>query len=93
MRLSEREKDLIREKTGEIFGEAEIYLFGSRMLPQSLGGDIDLFVVPRSKEALTRKRFRLAGVLEMILQKPVDVVVARDPRRRIEQEARRGLLL
>jgi predicted nucleotidyltransferase len=44
MRLTQNEKDSIKKTFLEVFGEGEIYLFGSRVDDSKRGGDIDLFI-------------------------------------------------
>ena len=45
MRLTERQRNIIRETTKEIFGiDAEVKLFGSRVDDKLKGGDIDLLI-------------------------------------------------
>ena len=56
MRLSTKERVIIKETLTQIFGECEIYLFGSRLREDTKGGDIDLFVVPKNKEEHLQKR-------------------------------------
>ena len=52
MRLSKKEIQVILRVAKEIYGEGvEIYLFGSRINDEKKGGDIDLYVVPRSEKA------------------------------------------
>ena len=93
MRLLSREVSLIKEKVNTVFGEASIYLFGSRMDDMKQGGDIDLFIVPKNREEIFRKKMKIKTVLEDILYKPVDIVVAKNKNRLIEQEAYKGLKL
>jgi len=92
VRLTDEEIKLIKKLTNEIFGESEIYIFGSR-LKDKKGGDIDLYIIPKNKENLFVKRIRLASKLENLLGKPVDVVVNRNKNRPIEREALKGLKL
>lgn len=74
----------------QIFGDATIYLFGSRLDPDKKGGDIDLYVVTEINENLVEKKIKTLSKLERVLHKPVDMVVHRDFSRAIEQEALRG---
>lgn len=93
MRLSTKEINLIKKSVQTIFGEAGIYLFGSRTDNQKKGGDIDLYIISKVQEDLFRKKLRLKTLLEDVLYKPVDIIVSTDKERLIEKEARRGIVL
>ena len=93
MRLSSKEIETIKTTIHDIFGEATIYLFGSRLNPNKKGGDIDLFVVAKDKTDLLQKKIKALAKLERALHKPVDIVVHRDFNREIEQEALKGEIL
>jgi len=58
-----------------------------------VGGDIDLYIIPENKKDLFVKKLRLKAVLEDLLFKPVDIVVARNGNRFIEKEAKKGVEL
>jgi len=45
MRLSSHEVDVIKKAVHRLDGNAQIYLFGSRVDDQLKGGDIDLLIV------------------------------------------------
>lgn len=90
MRLSDKERETIKATISRFFGDATIYLFGSRLDKSKKGGDIDLYVVPQNKEHLTEKKIKALAKLERMLHKPVDIVVHRDFSREIEQEALQG---
>ncbi len=91
MRLSKREIELIKNKVQTVFGDAIVYLFGSRMNDRKKGGDIDLYIVSNSKENLFRKKIRLKTLLEDVLYKPVDIIVSTNKERLIEKEAIKGI--
>ena len=93
MRLNSKEIKIIKENTQKIFGKSKIILFGSRIDDEKVGGDIDLYIVPENKEDLFIKKLRLKAILEDLLFKPVDIVIARDENRLIEKEARKGVEL
>lgn len=94
MRLSKKEVNLIKNNVSNIFGESIIYLFGSRVNDTLKGGDIDLYIVSKEKDDLFKKKLKLKSVLEDILFKPVDIVVAKDNKRVIEKEAlSKGLII
>jgi predicted nucleotidyltransferase len=91
MRLSDQERHTIRAVTAEVFGpDARVMLFGSRVDDTRRGGDIDLFVDAPDTSNLSAKKIRFAVQLQMRLgEQKIDIVVASDPSRTIEQEARR----
>jgi len=91
LRLSEREVSIIKNRVQSIFGKAVVYLFGSRVDDSKVGGDIDLYVVSNKKENLFQKKLKLQITLEDLLYKPVDVILATNPNRLIEQEALKGI--
>ena len=93
MRLSKKEAEIIKSQTKKIFGEVEIFLFGSRIDENKRGGDIDLYIIPQNKNDLFTKKLKLKSVLEDLLFKPVDVVVSKDKNRLIEKEAIKGIEL
>lgn len=91
MRLSDQERRIIRNAAEEIFGpDARVMLFGSRVDDARRGGDIDLFVETPDTADILAKKMRFAVQLQMRLgEQKIDIVVATDPSRLIEQEARR----
>ena len=93
MRISVKETEIIKSKVHAIFGEAFVYLFGSRVDESKRGGDIDLYVISKTKEDLFKKKIKLKIILEDILYKPVDVIVGIDKNRLIEKEAIKGIKL
>lgn len=96
MRLSEHERGVIRETAAEVFGPGvRVMLFGSRVDDSRRGGDIDLFVETADSADIVMKKNRLAAQLQMRLgEQKIDIVVASDSSRLIEQEARRtGVVL
>ena len=90
MRLSTNEINLIKNKVNIIFGETIIYLFGSRIDDDKKGGDIDLYIISEVNEDLFKKKIKLKTILEDLLFKPVDIVIAKDENRLIEKEAMKG---
>ncbi len=91
MRLSSKEKEIIKKQIEIVFGDAVIYLFGSRVDDSKKGGDIDLYIVPKISDNLFKKKMKIKAMLEDILYKPVDIIVAKNKERLIEQEALKGL--
>ena len=91
MRLSKKKIKLIKDKVSLIFGEAVIYLFGSRVDDTKKGGDIDLYIISEINDNLFQKKLKLKILLEDMLYKPVDVIVSTDKNRLIEKEAIMGV--
>lgn len=95
MRLQAYEIDAIKTSFQNAFKEGSIYLFGSRVDDNLKGGDIDLYIIPESREILKgKKRKFLIDLKSKIGDQKIDVIVFRDKNRIIEQEAlRNGVLL
>ncbi|NPA10614.1 MAG: nucleotidyltransferase domain-containing protein [Epsilonproteobacteria bacterium] len=75
LRLSE--KELSQIKKIKDFIDADIYIFGSRLEMNKRGGDIDLYIVPKSKISAREKvllKMKIRSFLEDELLIPVDVV-------------------
>jgi len=91
MRLAEYEKASIKRSFEEIFHDGKVYLFGSRVDDTKRGGDIDLYLVPSKKydDERRKKRQFLIKLDEYIGEQKIDVILAKDPNRRIEQVALR----
>jgi len=90
IRLNNKEIDIIKNSITQIFGETEIYIFGSR-LKEKKGGDIDIFIILQNKENLFEKKLKTLVLLEKQLFKPVDLVVHKNFDRIIEKEALKGI--
>ena len=78
MRLSQQTQQLIKATTQEIFGiDAQVKVFGSRIIDDARGGDIDLlvelpFCIPDSE----RKVLQLIARLQLRLgDQPIDVLM------------------
>ena len=89
MRLTEYEINSIKKAFKETFGEGNIFLFGSRVDDTKRGGDIDLYLCPVKKTDDERmKKIKFAIKLdEYIGEQKIDIIVAKDKNRLIEQEA------
>ena len=90
IRLNNKEIDIIKNSITQIFGETEIYIFGSR-LKEKKGGDIDIFIIPKNRENLFEKKLKALVLLEKQLFKPVDLVLHKNFDRIIEKEALKGI--
>lgn len=89
MRLSEFEIRHIKEQAEAVFGtNSQVYLFGSRTDDTKKGGDIDLFIEPEILDNEFEQKIVLKTKLQLLLGlQKIDIVVARDPKRLIEQQA------
>ena len=91
MRLTQYEVESIKKAFKETFEDGKVYLFGSRVDDTKRGGDIDLYLVPIKKFDDERKRKIkfLVKLDEYIGEQKIDVVLAKDKNRLIEQVALR----
>jgi hypothetical protein len=91
MRLTDNERELIKKAFYETFQDGRIYLFGSRFDDAKRGGDIDLYLCPSQRYDNERERKKRFQILldEYIGEQKIDVVMAKDGNRLIEQEALR----
>ena len=96
MRLTDFEQKIIIKTFLECFKDGSIYLFGSRVDDKKKGGDIDLYLVPSTKfdDEIERKINFLVKVKNHIGEQKIDIVIAKDKNRLIEQVAiKDGILL
>ena len=91
MRLIEYEIKIIKKTFREIFEDGKIYLFGSRIDDSQRGGDIDLYLVPHKRfEDERERKIRFSIKLDEYLgEQKIDIILAKDKDRLIEQEALR----
>lgn len=89
MRLNTTEQKAIKQAFHEVFGKGKIYLFGSRVDDMQKGGDIDLYLCPEDKlQVLHSKKIEFLIKLDLAIgEQKIDVVIAKDKSRLIEQEA------
>jgi predicted nucleotidyltransferase len=80
---------MIKKAFIESFEEGKIYLFGSRVDDSKRGGDIDLYLIPSQKfdNERDRKIKFLVKLDSYIGEQKIDVILAKDSSRLIEQEA------
>jgi predicted nucleotidyltransferase len=95
MRLTEFEINSIKQSAQEVFGSTvEVFLFGSRVDDEKKGGDIDLYVKAQTGNDLSHKIKFLVSLEQKIGEQKIDVVLAIDKNRPIEQQAiNTGILL
>ena len=89
MRLTNYEIKMIQKAFHEAFEDGKIYLFGSRVDDTKRGGDIDLYLIPTKKfdDERERKISFLVKLDDYIGEQKIDVIIATDKNRPIEQEA------
>jgi predicted nucleotidyltransferase len=74
MRISANQTEIIRKQIHQYFGAAaDIWLFGSRVVDQKKGGDVDLYVEAGPHPLLNEIRCKIE--LEESLDMPVDLIV------------------
>lgn len=95
MRLTTQQQHAIISTFLEVFGKGEIRLFGSRVDDTQRGGDIDLYVIPESREQLAEARITfLARLKRRIGEQKIDLVIAATPPRPIDHIAQKtGVVL
>lgn len=85
MRLKESKLNNIKDIFIKVFGEGELYLFGSRVDDSKKGGDIDLYIVPASGDNLAIKKLNFRVLLKKAIhEQKIDVVIDRDKNRLID---------
>lgn len=89
MRLLSKEIDMIKCVIHQVFGDdARVMLFGSRVDDVQRGGDIDLYVLPNNTRIEWQQRMKALSLLKLVLgDQKIDLVIAQDAQRLIEQEA------
>ena len=88
MRLSQKEIKAIKEVFKNVFNDAELYLFGSRLDDTKRGGDIDLFIKNRDRKIpLEKKLDFLVKLKQKIGDQKIDVIVSNGSKDFIEDEA------
>ena len=94
MRLTEKERQVIKETIYKYFGEnLKIFLFGSRVDDSKKGGDIDLYVLQNSKKDTTYQRLLTKAKLQEQLYKPVDLIISKTTPSQIDREGLNGIEL
>jgi len=77
MRLSDTERDAIRQTITALDPDARIYLFGSRTDDTKRGGDIDLLIISSRLKHDERGKIRW-NLWEQIGEQKIDIIIARD---------------
>jgi len=88
MRLTSKQYKAIIKYFHEVFGEGEIYLFGSRVDESRRGGDIDLYIRTKNMQNLIHKKIDFLSRLKHdIGEQKIDVVFDRHTNRAIDKIA------
>ncbi len=96
MRLTTAEITPIKKAFAETFEGGKIYLFGSRVDDTKRGGDIDLYLCPEKEfDDMRKRKIRfLVKLDEYPGEQKIDVLIAQDKNRLIEETAiRDGVML
>jgi predicted nucleotidyltransferase len=95
MRLTAFEVNAIKESAQEAFGPTvEVFLFGSRVDDEKKGGDIDLYIKAKTGNDIDHKIKFLVKLEQKMGEQKIDVILAVDKTRPIEQQAiKTGVLL
>lgn len=77
MRLSEWQRDIIKQKALECFGEdVQVYIFGSRVDDTKRGGDIDIYVKTLPTDRMLDMKIEYLQKLERELgEQKIDAVI------------------
>ena len=96
MRLTPFEIQSIKQSVMKHFDEgSKVSLFGSRTDDNQKGGDIDLYIQTPTKDCLSERKIKfLIELKSKIGEQKIDVIIAKDSSRLIEQEAlKKGIQL
>jgi len=91
IRLHPQEIKTIKKTVLNVFGDSEIYIFGSRIDLNKTGGDVDIFVIPKNRDELFEKKIKAKILLEEELLRNVDIVIHENFEYEIEKEALKGI--
>lgn len=78
MRLTEKEKNIIKNIIGEFDPEAQVRLFGSRTKDSARGGDIDLLIISKSITYKDKLLIRSA-LKEKLGNQKIDIIITPKP--------------
>ena len=78
MRLTEEEKNIIKNTIGEFDPEAQVRLFGSRTKDNGKGGDIDLLIISKTLTFKDKLLIRTA-LKEKLGNQKIDIIISKRP--------------
>ncbi|MEN4053309.1 MULTISPECIES: nucleotidyltransferase domain-containing protein [Sulfurimonas] len=92
MRLSEKVKQKITQTVHRIFGDVDIYLFGSRVDDTKRGGDIDIALdMSLSKDEFRKKKTKFfTALMQMDFFYDVDLVLMGTTDKLLRDEIRKN---
>lgn len=74
MRVPKEQLSLISQQVKQIFPEAKVYLFGSRVDDNKKGGDIDILVLSLSHLGIEQKMQIKSAFFEKYGEQKIDIV-------------------
>lgn len=77
MRISESERQSIKEIFLKLDAAAKVYLFGSRVHDDKKGGDIDLLVLSQKITEQDRRKIKLS-LYDALGEQKIDLLIAAD---------------
>ncbi|WP_457560432.1 nucleotidyltransferase domain-containing protein [Caminibacter sp.] len=93
MRLSKNEIDFIKKTINSIL-PSTIYIFGSRLDKNKKGGDLDLYLIPKT-DLNKKEKLEKIGLIKLILEErlllKVDIIISNKNKKEIDFEALKGV--
>lgn len=77
MRITDQERDAIKDVIDKFDPDAKIYLFGSRVDDQSRGGDIDLLILSNLITDSDRHHIKIK-LFDCLGEQKIDLIIAKD---------------
>ena len=94
MRIDKEDIEFIKKTIKKYLTNSEIYIFGSRIIDNKKGGDIDIFIIPNKNLDIREKRIlkrKIQTEIEDELFIPTDIIISKNLNRDIEKEAIKGI--
>jgi hypothetical protein len=95
VRLTELQKEAIQTTFLSVFEQGSLYVFGSRVFDHKKGGDIDLYLTPKTHIDLVEKKVKFLSRLKRLIgEQKIDLVLDYGESRPIDLKAKKeGVLL
>lgn len=77
MRLSEKERKILKSAILALDPSAQVFLFGSRTHPEKKGGDIDLLVLSKTLNIIDKATI-LNDIFKELEEQKIDVIISKD---------------